>query len=803
MHDEMFGLFEAMSAIEMMDPKMDAGMMCNRINRKVLNLKDSIAAGLKVKDMSKEEMIGIMDDTMCCLMSWLDGHTLAQTLFTNLYLHDPDLIEDKCLKSFSLLILALTDVMRLFVMKAEVFEEEDFQYALYNYKLHFSYSETKICSLIRELEDEMGKRMKSLIKCCTSNPSSSPPTTTTASSANSATNHHHHHHHNNLVFTDALIEKEYHQVHGILCRMRLLRSLLMSLIMILRETNVTPAKDQGSSAAAAAAGSKVIQSNPNLVQDASKHLQVCQDSIPGWRESIVFGITAGPRSSSNSSSSTCEPRADYPTIMGFEPLINQRLLPATFPRYTRLRNRQDSLNELEILIRRLMHVVRVKQMPCFHQALDFFCDFSRFYAGTCVLSRSVLQLTYVPQACTPASRDSFVELIKDASNRFIRPPCLQSRFISTNGSKQAIEAFFIQSLRPMLSLLQIQGHNRARQREKLAQILDEMTAFQSESEKVDALLNKFTQKLDPPVCHMGFFSTWVLYHVIRVMIQYLNSGFELELYSDHEFPYIYWYLYEYLYGWLISTLTRASNFSLEQQNLAGQSFGFLFFSFDITRLTSFDSTDLIKAKQNNKKVNKNRKKQKERPHVRQLMLSQASQQLCGGIFKTVFAFRMEGRLRQPSLQAAGISSEKLRYDHRFMPFFSVIAPPAITYQQFRDMCDQVRVSGHAEPQELFAGAFQCFDDAKRILTSIPDPTEEVIVSSIVLLCPQRLTLFCILQMMSCLKVAKTNQVVTKLLASGIQTSKVSVICTCAAKMVTSDLSFTLFLDSHIPNLTFR
>ena len=35
-HDEMFGLFEAMSAIEMMDPKMDAGMVCNRQNQ-VLN----------------------------------------------------------------------------------------------------------------------------------------------------------------------------------------------------------------------------------------------------------------------------------------------------------------------------------------------------------------------------------------------------------------------------------------------------------------------------------------------------------------------------------------------------------------------------------------------------------------------------------------------------------------------------------------------------------------------------------------------------------------------------------------------
>lgn len=109
------------------------------------------------------------------------------------------------------------------------------------------------------------------------------------------------------------------------------------------------------------------------------------------------------------------------------------------------------------------------------------------------------------------------------------------------------------------------------------------------------------------------------------------------------------------------------------------------------------------------------------------MLSQASQQLCGGLFKAVFAFRMEGRMRQPSLQAAadGIDSEKLRYEHRFMPFFTVVTPPAIPCQQFRDMCDQVWISCHCDPRKLYAGAYQCFDDAKNILSSIPDPNEEV------------------------------------------------------------------------------
>ena len=37
-----FGLFEAMSAIEMMDPKMDAGMVCNQVQRDVYTLDSAV-----------------------------------------------------------------------------------------------------------------------------------------------------------------------------------------------------------------------------------------------------------------------------------------------------------------------------------------------------------------------------------------------------------------------------------------------------------------------------------------------------------------------------------------------------------------------------------------------------------------------------------------------------------------------------------------------------------------------------------------------------------------------------------------
>lgn len=61
-----------------------------------------------------------------------------------------------------------------------------------------------------------------------------------------------------------------------------------------------------------------------------------------------------------------------------------------------------------------------------------------------------------------------------------------------------------------------------------------------EAEKVDAGLHGLLLKLEPQRQHLACLGTWVLYHNLRIMIHYLLSGFELELYSMHEYYYIYW-----------------------------------------------------------------------------------------------------------------------------------------------------------------------------------------------------------------------------------------------------------------------
>lgn len=66
--------------------------------------------------------------------------------------------------------------------------------------------------------------------------------------------------------------------------------------------------------------------------------------------------------------------------------------------------------------------------------------------------------------------------------------------------------------------------------------------MQVESERVDAQLQEILLSKNATVENslVAGFSGWTTYYTLKVMMQYLYSGFELELYSPHEMHYIYW-----------------------------------------------------------------------------------------------------------------------------------------------------------------------------------------------------------------------------------------------------------------------
>jgi len=58
--------------------------------------------------------------------TWLEGHSLAQTVFINLYLHDPSVVKDRTLRTFCVCFLKLVDSIRDRINRASVFEEVRF-----------------------------------------------------------------------------------------------------------------------------------------------------------------------------------------------------------------------------------------------------------------------------------------------------------------------------------------------------------------------------------------------------------------------------------------------------------------------------------------------------------------------------------------------------------------------------------------------------------------------------------------------------------------------------------------------------
>jgi hypothetical protein len=323
------------------------------------------------------------------------------------------------------------------------------------------------------------------------------------------------------------------------------------------------------------AGKKSTSNNDSNVMSVEKLLSQSLECMILWQQTLDLGVKP-VQPDVSSRPTVIANRADYPTIMGFEPLVNQRLLPPTFPRYTKMKSRSHAIAYLESLVIRIQSICKIYDCVSFHDALDLFNELSaKTSSPSCVLSRSIMQMLYLPHAniSTHLCLTHISDLLRASARIFIKPPCLHSKsaiLINSPEAKQLVDNFFNHSVRPMASLIQICGHNRARQREKLAQVLEELAALHDESEKVDSFLTNLTQKSDIPCSHLGYLSTWVLYHILRVMIQYLLSGFELELYASHEYPYIFWYLHEFLYAWMVSTLNRASNFIIDQDVLAGK-----------------------------------------------------------------------------------------------------------------------------------------------------------------------------------------------------------------------------------------
>lgn len=342
-------------------------------------------------------------------------------------------------------------------------------------------------------------------------------------------------------------------------------------------------------------------------------------------------------------------------------------------------------------------------------------------SGSCLLSRSVLECLYLPNHNSVFGVRDITDVMKESAKSFIAPPVLmkENALFSNSQAKECVDSFFYYSMNMhvFVTFLKICGFNRARQRDKVARLLEDFANLQDEAERVDAYLHSLAMKNEVPRQHLACFGTWVLYHCLKAMGLYLLSGLELELYSVHEYLYIFWYLYEFLFGWIVSALTRADSFLLEQECLAEH----------IKQSTS---------KQRKPKINK---KKKTKPYCREIMYNQAIQNMSGGYYKGLAGFIKEDRIPQT---LSVFDNEKVRFVHRFAPFSNLTTPPPVPYCEFKKMRSNLLKS---ESSELYLAAAKHFHQARSILEAIPNPDSE---------------------MNDILRIAKVNFIVMKVMATG-------------------------------------
>ncbi|KAL7295496.1 hypothetical protein TKK_0011143 [Trichogramma kaykai] len=657
LHDELFGLFEAMSAIEMMDPKMDAGMLCNRGNNKHYTFHQAALSGvIKLSNFTAAEIIGIIDSTYACIVSWLEGHNLAQTVFTNLYLHDPNPIEDRTLKMFCVTVHKIIEEIKECIIRASVYEEEDFQSVMYGgYKLQSDITEQKTIAMMREIEEDLHKKTR--VK-----PS-----------------------------VDEM-DDEYNDNLALYARIRFTKMFYQVLTMMGRKEQL-----------------------PTNLQACQRILSNCSEML----QLMIKTINRGDKA---------DEITDHPNVMGFDPMINQRQLPPTLPRYTKIRPRIEALVYMDDLINRFKNVTKITSYTNFHSALDFFMEFSR--SSPCILSRSLLQIVYLPTPNRVFGVQNLTDVLKEAARNFIAPPVLmpKNNLLQNHQAKDCIDNFLVHCANFFSTLLQISGHNRARQRDRIAYLFENFAALQDEAERVDSYMHSLSLKSDCPRPHLACFGTWILYHTLRAMVMYLLSGFELELYSVHEYHYIFWYLYEFLYGWLVSAITRADSFIMEQ---------------DL-------HNEAQKSKSGKKSSKSKKRKTLPRPYYLEILMNQALQNICGGFYKALVGFQIDEKIPLPESQ---FDCEGVRYEHRLYPFSSLITPPPVNYKKFIEMTHHLRYRNNekltSEPQYL--EGCRHFHQAKTVLERALELNP-----------PQNI----VNEINDLMKVVKTNFVVLKLLAGG-------------------------------------
>ncbi len=160
-----------MTAIEIADAKMDAIVQWKKLPTNYPHsLKEALRNNqLKLQGHTHSELIGIFDEILACVATWLQGHTLAQTVFTSMYLLEPRQLDDSILCGFAMATVRIVDMMREVLMRGGVIVEDEQQLVCIGLNMMNSVKDEVILASLKMAKDTIQRLLKTSlsdsIKC--------------------------------------------------------------------------------------------------------------------------------------------------------------------------------------------------------------------------------------------------------------------------------------------------------------------------------------------------------------------------------------------------------------------------------------------------------------------------------------------------------------------------------------------------------------------------------------------------------------------------------------------------------------
>ncbi|CAF3144021.1 unnamed protein product, partial [Rotaria sp. Silwood2] len=412
--DRDFSLFEAMTALELMDPKMDGGMSIKnhfqeqKQGNRILTLKQLIDKQLlKITKFTPMELMHLFDQLLSTFHMWLDGHSLALTLFTCVYLHDVTIIDDYYLRTICFTFIKLIDYIReRILLKAGLFEEEDFSGTLtYNFPFYRDIIKDQTCLIdLKKSEDELNKRLRS------------------------------------LKHEADLNQLDINSTQQLIYRMKFLR-LFYSLTLKFNEANEKT-------------GEQTYLNSEEIL----KYLKQIDEMLQLIRPSHV--IEDDTTKTEDNSQLKISPTLLTDISRAFDPYYNYRQLPPAFNRFIRqLILPSFVYTSLINICKQLRKMLEINDKRTLKQSFEFFLEYST-HEKPSLFIRSLLLLSYLPsmQGCLLSSRKIFgqilfTEQVKYEIRSFIVPPLLTLKYISIdNETLNYSENFFQRACVPFSNL---------------------------------------------------------------------------------------------------------------------------------------------------------------------------------------------------------------------------------------------------------------------------------------------------------------------------------------------------------------